>query len=110
MRHTKPPTEITMEQVRDPEVWREAVLDAPLNVAPEVYDSVRNKPGAHPDDLLDVCGVALKGGFDLRSSRYRFYGKLAKLEGDSVIVVSTSDSETCWLGTVEQYHQMWCVD
>jgi hypothetical protein len=110
MRHTTPPTEITMRQVQDAAVWRDVVLDAPLLVEPEVYDAIRSKRGAHPDDLLETCGVRVKGGFDSARSRYRFFGKLAKLEAGEAVVVSTIDHETLWLGTAEEYLRMWCVD
>lgn len=110
MRHISPPTAITMREVQDAAAWREYVFDAPLGVDPEVIDALRSKPGSHPDDALDLCGIRLKGGFDCVRSRYRLFGKLAKLQGDEAVVVSTTDNETLWLGTVESYHQMWCVD
>jgi hypothetical protein len=99
-----------MRQVQDAAVWRDVVLDAPLVADPDDIDAIRAKPGSHPDDVLDVLGVRVKGGFDDATRRYRFYGKLAKVEGDAVTVVSTVDKETFWIGTVAQYHQMWCTD
>ena len=99
-----------MREVRDAAAWREAVFDAPLVADPDDIAVIQAKPGSHPDDLLDVWGIHVKGGFDRVTSSYRFFGKLAKLEGDEVLVVSTSDEETFWVGTRDEYHRMWCVD
>lgn len=98
-----------MREVRDAAAWHEYVLDAPLGADPEVIDAARAKPGSHKDDVLDVCGVSVKAGYQ-NGRGARFFGKLVKLEGGEAVVVSTIDKETLWLGTSEQYFRMWCVD
>jgi hypothetical protein len=101
-----------MREIHDAARWHEACLEGAIDVDPDVYAAVRSKPGAHPDDLLDECGVRLKAGFDAAKRGFRFLGKLVKFDAttDEVVVRSTIDQETFWVGTVEQYHRMWCTD
>jgi hypothetical protein len=123
MRHTRPPTVETMLKVQSEDLWLEANLEPPLAIDPAEYEEARSRPDAHPDDLLDLPGIRVKGGYRDREG-YAFYGKLVKFRGDplswnltgyeqvkdDVVVMSTLDRETVWFGSVDDYHAMWCVD
>lgn len=117
MRHTRPPTVITMQPIKSPELWEELARVIPL-VDPWLYEEKRSQPGAHPDDLLALPGIRVKAAF--AGSGFQHFGKLFKFKGElfectlrtisDEAVVLSMDRETVWLGTAEQYEQMWCVD
>jgi hypothetical protein len=110
--------------IQNPDVWREANISALDGVDPDVYDRIRSTPGAHPDDLLDQRGVHVKAVFETKRYSFVHFGVLIKFRGaplhwrtpgyetvaDEVVVVSTTDKETVWFGSVEQYLEMWCAD
>ncbi len=117
MRHTSPPTVETMKVEKSTFLWEQAFLDCPFSA-----DSGGIKV-EHPDDLLGIRGVHVKAAHH-PTKGWQHTGKLVKYRGaplrwvdtaervikDEVIVLSTTDRETIWFGTVEQYEQMWCVD
>jgi hypothetical protein len=108
-----------MQMVVNPEDWQQANMDCPFYPDEDLIDEIRAKEGAHPDDILGVPGIRVKAC--LEGSRWKYFGRLVKYKGNAlkwgdkiieyeVIVLNTQDQRTVWLGTVEQYEQMWCVD
>lgn len=102
-----------MQRNDDEKVWYQAYLDTAF------VDEVRMKNATHPDQLLDMPGVALKS-----TSRHmaapmsgfpEHFGKLVSYDeaGDQVVVRShgaPGDPRCVWTGTVRQYIDMWIVD
>jgi hypothetical protein len=118
MRHYQPPRVETMQARHGQALW----LSASHVLSPmshELVEGLREKEDFHPDDLLCVPGVCLKAVMQGHQG-WKYYGRLLKFKGealhlgeetlDSEVVVLSTDQETLWLGTVEQYEQMWCVD
>lgn len=111
-----------MRKVVDHLLWMALFPHTPL--APDSYDrqEALQSKDPHPDDLLCLPGVAVKGGFN--GERFTVYGRLAKFLGDplpvalpeiqrlaaEVAVLCSTDHKTVCVGTVDQYLRMWCVD
>jgi len=78
----------------------------------------------HIDDLLILEGTSVKACYNTRESKFMEFGRVVKFRvgpiitglpdrreiSEEVVVISTQDTETLWLGTSGQYFRMWCVD
>lgn len=113
-----------MQKVESPVLWRSVFTFTPFTYDLDFANRIReNYPDFHPDDLLPLPGVCVKSGYTPGKGFSRF-GRLAKFMGDpfdvelpgkkqlteDVVVLSTEDQFTVWLGGVTQYFDMWCVD
>lgn len=113
-----------MRRVRDDLLWRSIFTFAPFShdriAALRLQETYQD---FHPDDLLLLPGVCVKASYT-QGNGFAFHGRLVKFMGDDlrielpekkvitedVVVISTLDQDTVWLGGVNQYFDMWCVD
>lgn len=111
-----PPTKVTMRRVPG-SLWGHLRPRMPV-IDGDLIQMIRERPGFTPDDLLVVPGIYVKACD--RPEGYLHGGILVGIAGSvsvpgmkrqpEVVVMSTTETDVYWVGSLEEYEEMWTPD